>query len=64
MLIFDAKKSEGLESRFLRCKSHVQASGKSLSSAYAICSPLNPAISKNRRKQLKKTQIRNRTKNK
>ena len=60
----DGKKSESLEARFLRCKQHVQAGGKTKSAAYAICSPLNPEIKKGRRAQLKKAQIRHRTKNK
>jgi len=68
MLMFndieDGKKSESLEARFVRCKSAVQSQGKSKSAAYAICSPLNPAIKKNRRAQLKKSQIVNRTRNK
>ena len=62
--ILDGKKSETLEARFLRCKSAVQAKGKSKSSAYAICSHLNPAIKSDRRKQLKKSQIVHRTRNK
>ena len=63
MLIFDAK-GESLETRFLHCKNKVQAKGKSSSSAYAICSYLNPAISKTRRSQLKKSEIAHRTRNK
>ena len=68
MLMFtdieDAKKPEGLEARFIRCKNAVQSQGKSLSAAYAICSPLNPAIKKGKRAQLKKSQMMHRTKNK
>jgi hypothetical protein len=65
MLMFndieDGKKSESLEARFSRCKNSVQSQDKSKSAAYAICSPLNPGISKTRRTQLKKSQIVNRT---
>ena len=68
MLMFndieDGKKSESLEARFVRCKSAVQSQGKSNNAAYAICSPLNPGISKTRRAQLKKMEIIHRTKSK
>lgn len=64
MMFEDSKKSETLEARFLRCKSSVQSQGKSKSSAYAICSPLNPSIKKDRREQLKKSMIAKRTRSK
>jgi hypothetical protein len=60
MLIFD--KSEGLEARFKRCK--ISVAKQSGVEPYAVCAYLNPRISKTRRAQLKRTQIRNRTTNK
>ena len=52
MIIEDAKKSKSLEAKFKRCKAAVQKQGKSESSSFAICSPLNPKLSKSRRGKL------------